>query len=203
MTSIEVAIAIGTAVLSSIVGPIAVHYVTLLTDKKKKETLDQYIESNELVNEKIESVRNDINADRIWILQFHNGGHFYPTGKSIQKFSMVYEVLRTGVIPCQHQFQNIPVSLFSKGINTLCKGKVICIKDTSVEEKQYEGITSVVPGANVKSTYIFPIYDIKNNFIAIVGIDFTDKVVDLDISQLTDIEIDISAIGGVLHDYLS
>ena len=137
------------------------------------------------------------------MLQFHNGGHFYPTGKSIQKFSMVYEVLSNSVIPCQHQFQNIPVSLFSRGIQTLHQGNVICIEDATIAEKQYEGFTSVIPGAGVKSTYIFPVYNIKNHFIGIVGIDFTQAPLSLDVSQLTDAELEISSIGGVLDNYLT
>ena len=150
----------------------------------------------------MESIREDFKSDRVWLLQFHNGGHFYPTGKSIQKFSMVYEVLSNSVVPCQHQFQNIPVSLFSKGINTLHKGNVVSIEDTMMSDKQYEGFTSVVPGAGVKSTYIFPIYNIKNEFIAVVGVDFTENKTSLDISQLVEIEVEVSTIGGVLENYL-
>ena len=201
MTS-ELVIGLTTAVLTSIIGPIAVHYVTKLTEKKKKDALGESIKLNELITEKMESIREDFKSDRVWLLQFHNGGHFYPTGKSIQKFSMVYEVLSNSVVPCQHQFQNIPVSLFSKGINTLHKGNVVSIEDTMMSDKQYEGFTSVVPGAGVKSTYIFPIYNIKNEFIAVVGVDFTENKTSLDISQLVEIEVEVSTIGGVLENYL-
>jgi hypothetical protein len=201
MTS-ELIIGLTTAVLTSIIGPIAVHYVTIITEKKKKDPLGESIKLNELITEKMESIREDFKSDRVWLLQFHNGGHFYPTGKSIQKFSMVYEVLSNSVVPCQHQFQNIPVSLFSKGINTLHKGNVVSIEDTMMSDKQYEGFTSVVPGAGVKSTYIFPIYNIKNEFIAVVGVDFTENKTSLDISQLVEIEVEVSTIGGVLENYL-
>ena len=201
--SSELVVALVTAVLSSIIGPIAVYYVQQLTERKKKDLLGESMETNELIIGKMESIREDYKSDRVWLLQFHNGGHFYPTGKSIQKFSMVYEVMGNSVMPCQHQFQNIPVSLFSKGINLLHKGNVICIPDATHGDKQYEGVTSVVPGADVKSTYLFPLFNIKNEFIGIVGVDFTDHLIDLDVSQLTDIEVEISTIGGVLHNYLS
>ena len=202
MTS-ELMVGIFSAVLSSVIGPIAVHYVKLLTQKKKEDPLGESMKVNELIIAKMESIRTDSHADRVWLLQFHNGGHFYPTGKSIQKFSMVYEVLSNSSIPCQHQFQNIPVSLFSKAIHVLHKGKVICIDDTSVADKQYEGFTSVIHGAGVKSTYMFPIYNIKDHFIGIVGIDFSSKTNALDVAQLTDVEIEMSTIGGVLDNYLT
>lgn len=198
----ELLVAVVTAVTTSVVGPIAVHYAKVLTDRKKRDPLSEAIEANQLIIDKLEQVKEDASADRIWLLQFHNGGHFYPTGKSIQKFSMVYEVLSQGVVPCQHQLQNIPVSLFSRGINSLHSGFVISIPDTSIENKQFEGFTSVIPGAGVKSTYLFPIYTIKNEFVAIVGIDYVTKKKNLSEEDVTDIDLEISTIGGVLNNYL-
>lgn len=198
----ELIVAIITAVTTSIIGPIVVHYVSLLTTSKKKDPLSESIEVNHTVNTKLETIKEESSSDRIWLVQFHNGGTFYPTGKSIQKFSVVYEILSVGIVPCQHQFQNIPVSLFSKSINTLHKGKVISIPDTSLENKQFEGFTSVIPGANVKSTYLFPLYTIKDEFVGIIGIDYCTKKKELSDKQIIELELEMSAIGGVLNNYL-
>lgn len=198
----ELIVALVTAITTSVVGPIAVHYVKVLTDRKKKDPLSEAIEANQLIIDKLEEVKENASADRTWLLQFHNGGHFYPTGKSIQKFSMVYEIVSQGVVPCQHQLQNIPVSLFSRGINNLHKGFVISIPDTSIENKQFEGFTSVIPGAGVKSTYLFPVYTIKNEFVAIVGMDYVSKKKNLSEEEVNDIDLEISTIGGVLNNYL-
>lgn len=200
----ELIVAIITAVTTSILGPIAVHYVKLITEKrKKKDPLEEAIEANQLITDKLEQVKDMSSADRVWLLQFHNGGYFFPTGKSIQKFSMVYEMAEQGVVPCQHQLQNIPVSLFSRSINNLHKGFVISIPDTSIENKQFEGFTSVIPGAGVKSTYMFPVYTIKNEFCAIVGIDYVAKKKNLSDEDVTDIDLELSTIGGVLNNYLN
>ena len=195
-------IGLASALLTSIVGPIAVHYVKILTEKSKEDSLSESLEVNNLIVEKLENIRNCVGSDRIWLLQFHNGGHFYPTGKSIQKFSMVYEVLSDDIVPCQAQFQNIPVSLFNKGINSLHKGSIISIPDALIHNKQFEGFTSVISGASVKSTYIFPVYNIKDDFIGIIGVDFVKSSKDLKGTQLTDLELEISTVGGVLHGYL-
>ena len=199
----ELIVAIITAVTTSVVGPIAVHYVKLLTEKKNKDPLEGAIEANQLITDKLEQVQEMSSADRVWLLQFHNGGYFFPTGKSIQKFSMVYELNKQGVIPCQHQLQNIPVSLFSRSITNLHKGFVISIPDTSIDNKQFEGFTSVISGAGVKSTYLFPVYTIKNEFCAIVGIDFVAKKKNLTNQEVTDIDLELSTIGGVLNSYLN
>ena len=50
---------------------------------------------------------------------------------------------------------------------------------------------------------MFPIYNIKDHFIGIVGIDFSSKTNALDVAQLTDVEIEMSTIGGVLDNYLT
>jgi hypothetical protein len=45
--------------------------------------------------------------------------------------------------------------------------------------------------------------NIKDHFIGIVGVDFSSKKKALDMAQLTDVEIEISTIGGVLDNYLT
>lgn len=198
----ELIVAIITAVTTSILGPIAVHYAKAVTDRKKKDQLVDSLEVNQMINDKLEHIKEDHLSDRIWLIQFHNGGNFYPTGKSIQKFSIVYELVNPDVIPCQTHFQNIPVSLFSKSMHSLHKGIKIAIPDTSVVNKQFEGFTSVVYGASVKSTYMFPLYNIKDEFIGIVGLDYVNKKRDLKEKELIDIDLEVSTIGGVLNNYL-
>jgi hypothetical protein len=199
----EVIVALITAVTTSVVGPIAVHYITAMISPKKKDALSEAIEVNTIITEKLETVRLEASADRIWLLQFHNGGHFYPTGKSIQKFSMVYELSCTDSIPCQTQFQNIPVSLFSKQINNLHKGHIAVVPDTEIDEMQYHGITSVISSLGIKSTYVFPIYNIKNDFVGIVGVDYDKEKRNLDSVEINDLALEISTIGGVLNNYLN
>ncbi len=201
----EVIVALITAGITSIVGPIAVHYAKEVVNqnKKKKDPLSESIKVNQMITERLEKIREEFGVDRIWLLQFHNGGHFYPTGKSIQKFSMVYELLNPAVVPCQHQFQNIPVSLFSRAINELLEGNSIHIEDTSKDDAQFEGFTSVIISAGVKSTYMFPLFNIKGEFVGIVGVDFVENMKSLDEEKLKDIGLTVSTIGGVLNNYLN
>lgn len=205
MLNTDIIVAIITAVTTSILGPIAVHYAKELADKnkKKKDPLAESIKVNQMITEKLEDIKENIHSDRIWLLQFHNGGHFYPTGKSMQKFSMVYELLNPSVVPCQSQFQNIPVSLFSRAINHLSEGNTINIDDTDLEDQKFEGFTSVIFGAGVLSTYMFPIFNIKGDFVGIVGIDFVRQKIHLEEEKIKVIELEVTTIGGVLTNYLS
>ena len=78
--------------------------------------------------------------------------------------------------------------------------KNIAIPD--VESNKHGAFTTVVSGAGVKSTYVFPIFNIKEEFVAVVGIDFVKNAVTLTDDQITNLEIEMSVIGGVLNNYL-
>lgn len=198
----ELLLTIITALFTSVIGPIAVHYAKELVEKRKKkeDPLAKSMAINSLITDKLDEIKGVVSCDRIWLLQFHNGGNFYPTGKSIQKFSMVYELTKSGMPSCQTQFQNIPVSLFNKTINKLHQGEIIKLEDT--EDNKDVGIANMVADAGIKSCYMFPIYTIKGEFIGIVGIDYLAKKEKLTSGQLVAIEVEIATIGGVLANYL-
>jgi hypothetical protein len=107
------------AFITGILGPVVILTVKNYLDKNKKkpDMVRETLKVSELVNQKIEDIREEYHADRVWVTQFHNGGNFYPTGKSMAKFSVIYEVVNLGVNSIQSNFHNIPVNLFSKSIN--------------------------------------------------------------------------------------
>ena len=80
------------ALITSILGPIIVEWVRKKLNKPTvADPLAEAIEHNQEVDQQLQTIMEEVGASRIWIAQFHNGGHFYPTGKSIQKFSIFYE----------------------------------------------------------------------------------------------------------------
>ena len=76
------------AFITGVIGPIAILYIKHLLNRRKikPDMVRETLRVSELVTHKIESIREEFNADRVWITQFHNGGNFYPTGKSMAKF---------------------------------------------------------------------------------------------------------------------
>jgi hypothetical protein len=160
------------------------------------------LETSEKVHVKIEHIRDEFNADRVWITQFHNGGHFYPTGKSIAKFSMVYEVVSLGTASIQNNFQNIPVSLFSKSTNFLLENDVIEIPDFKDETIATHGLKYVAEEAHCKSGYLFAIKTIDDKFIGALGLDFTKRKTKLDMESINHLSMHAASIGGVLNAHL-
>lgn len=162
------------ALITAVFGPIAVAWA-----KKKFDTsipvnpVDEAIEMNSLIDEQLDGLLEEMEADRVWVAQFHNGGHFYPTGKSIQKFSVFYEQLAFDIKSIQHTFQNIPVSLFPKAMAELYKNGEIAIP-TFEEGKDYD-LESFAKPFNTKSLYMIALNDLHDRFIGVLAISYNEE----------------------------
>lgn len=192
------------AFISGVLGPILVLVIKHYVEKNSKKTdmiTDTLVVSDKIVH-KLDHIKDEFKADRIWLAQFHNGGHFYPTGKSIAKFSMVYELTETITKSIQNNFQNIPVSLFSKPINRLLDRNTIEIYDYENETIATYGLKYIAEESGSKSTYMFAIKTIDNKFIGVLTLDYTRKKHRLENEALTSILNQATAIGGVLATHL-
>ena len=191
------------AFLTGIAGPILLILVKNYLDKKKKpDLLIDAVEHSKLISDKIEELKEEIEVDRIWVAQFHNGGHFYPTGKSIAKFSIFYETVQVGVSSIQSNFQNIPVNLFSKAINELLENDIIEIPDFKDPSTPTFGLKYIAEDTGCKSGYLFAIKSIDGKYIGILGLDFTKKPVNLSDDTINHLSKQAFALGGALMAHL-
>lgn len=204
LISMENYVGIVVAFITGVIGPILVLYIKNKLEKKEKpDMVRDTLRVSELVNNKIEHIREEFNADRVWVTQFHNGGNFYPTGKSMAKFSIMYETVNSGVSSVQTNFHNIPVNLFSKSINELLNNDVIQIPDYKDETIATFGLKYVAEDTGCKSGYLFAIKTIDEKFIGTLGLDFTKKKTKLDIESINHLQVHATSLGGVLMTHLS
>ncbi len=204
LISMENYVGIVVAFITGVIGPILVLYIKNKLEKKEKpDMVRDTLRVSELVNNKIEHIREEFNADRVWVTQFHNGGNFYPTGKSMAKFSIMYETVNSGVSSVQTNFHNIPVNLFSKSINELLNNDVIQIADYKDETIATFGLKYVAEDTGCKSGYLFAIKTIDEKFIGTLGLDFTKKKTKLDIESINHLQVHATSLGGVLMTHLS
>lgn len=161
------------ALITAVFGPIA---VTWFKTKYKPESttspVDEAIELNSLVDDQLDVIMDELKCDRVWISQFHNGGHFYPTGKSIQKFSIFYEKVTMDTIPSQHTFQNIPCSLFPKAMSALYKEGEISV--SNLKSETYDLLAVAKPYGS-KSFYLVALEDLEGKFIGVLSVDFKEE----------------------------
>jgi hypothetical protein len=192
------------AFITGFAGPVLIqiirHYVE--KNKKKPDILTDALETSEKVMDKLDHIKTEYEADRVWITQFHNGGHYYPTGKSIAKFSLIYETVNIGVGSVQNNFQNIPVNLFSKSINHLLEHDIIEIPDYKDETISTYGLKYIAEDTGCKSGYIFAIKGFDGKFIGSLGMDYTKKKTKLTPEDVHHLFNYATSIGGVLSNHL-
>jgi hypothetical protein len=192
------------AFITGIVGPLLILFIKNRMDKNKKpDIVKEALQVGELIMSKIEHIKDEFHADRVWIMQFHNGGHFYPTGKSIAKFSFIYEVVSMGTNSIQMNFQNIPVNLFSRSINQLLENDIIEIPDFKDELISTYGLKYIAEDTGCKSGYLFAIKTLDDKFIGVLGLDFTKNQTVLDMESVNHISNHAASIGGVLMNHLN
>ena len=194
------------AIIGGIIGPIIVltskWYLDNKLGKKKRDMVTDALEVGEQVTTKLDQIREDYEADRVWISQFHNGGHFYPTGKSIAKFSIFYETVTPSASSLQLTLKNIPVALFSKSFNELSNEGAIAISDFEDETIATFGLKYFAAEYGTKSQYLFAIKNFEGKFIAIMGIDYTIDKHRLKTKEIEDLIHTSIALGGVLSNHL-
>jgi len=192
------------AFITGVLGPLLVIFLNnLLNKKKSSDMVVDTLDVSEHITNALEHLKDEFEIDRVWITQFHNGGHFYPTGKSMAKFSIIYEVVSTGVPSIQNQFQSIPVNLFYKSINQLLQNDIIEINDFKDEEICTYNLRVLAEVYGAKSLYLFAIKSIDNKFIGSMGVEYVKKKNKLDMESINHLQNHASIIGGVLMSHLN
>jgi len=201
MTTFAMFSTIIVALITAVIGPLLLTWFkNKLESKPKISSVKEAIDLNELVDGQLDQLMDELGCDRIWIAQFHNGGHFYPTGKSIQKFSFFYEKLTPNTPSIQHVFQQIPVSLFPKALSKLYKEGELAIPSYEISET-YD-LDTFARDYGTKSFYMIAIDDLNDHFIGIMGIAFNEKEHKLSREEWIFIRQKVGAIGSLLTDYL-
>lgn len=83
--------------------------LNFLFKKKKYDPIKIQNNIDENIIAAIDYLRNELDADRVTIQEFHNGGTYF-SGSSQQKLSITYESCRRGVSTIFRKFQNVRVS---------------------------------------------------------------------------------------------
>lgn len=119
-----------TAISSVAVALITAGYFKKWQDKtKEKQSRNQLmaqIQKDELIHFTIREIRRQYHADRIYIMQFHNGGYFY-TNSPMQKASVTYERNSDGLERISDKFQNVLVSHHTWYLTETMGGKMFYV----------------------------------------------------------------------------
>ena len=193
------------AFLTGVVGPILYLLISryLLKEKnKKRDVVKENIVNVSLISDELEEIREEFVGDRVWISQFHNGGNFYPTGKSIQKFSIFYEVTKVGVSSVSHTFNNIPCSLYPKAFEHMMHGNNLFISDYSDPKIATYGLKEAAKSVGTKSSYLIPLFTLDEKYLGCIGVDYVGKKKKMTKDDWEHLQIKANRIAGYLSNHL-
>ena len=189
------------ALITAVIGPVVVNWIKLKMEKKDLSTpMRDALETSTLIDTQLEQVMEELECDRVWIAQFHNGGHFYPTGRSIQKFSIFYEKCTPETPNIQNTFQNIPVSLFPRVLSKVYKDNELSIDDVNSEEDTY-GLEYLTTQFNTKSICMVGLHSLDNHLIGVLTISFQNPH-RITKDEWIYIRQKVGVIGTLLSEYL-
>lgn len=189
------------ALITAVLGPIIVAWVRIKLEKKSHQTpMSDALETSTLVDNQLEVIMHELECDRIWIAQFHNGGYFYPTGRSIQKFSIFYEKCTPETPNIQHIFQNIPVSLFPRVLSKVYKDNELSVSNIQETEDTY-GLEYFTNQCNTQSMCIVGLYSLDDHLIGIMCISFKEAH-HLEKDEWIFIRQKVGVVGTLLSEYL-
>jgi hypothetical protein len=195
----EILIPVMIALITSVFGPILLEWAKNKFSKKSSDPMPDAIKYNEQIEHQLDIMLDELGCDQIFIAQFHNGGHFYPTGKSIQKFSIFYEVLNPNIDSVKNIYQNIPVSLFNKPLSELYEEGEVIIEDAEATNSYLLNTTT---GGKCKSIYLLSLTDLDDRIIGIMGIHYIEKKHKIVKDEWIFIRQKVGAIGNMISNYL-
>lgn len=162
-------------------------------DISKKIKKQSEIDTN--IYNRMESLKEELNADRIQIYEFHNGIH-YANGRSALRTTCTYEVCRYGIKPCQNYMQAVPLSCIPNFIKRLLDNGKLIVKELKDIEKTMPSTYALKKNQDIKSFYDIIIKNRMGEPIGFVAIQFCENEYNID-------EIEVSRFVGFLEETLS
>jgi hypothetical protein len=149
---------------------------------RKNACVARYTQQNTNVEKAIRYTLDQLDADRVYVYEFHNGESFYSGGHQ-QKFSCTYESLKAGVSSEALNLQDLRVSTFNKFVSEVVNEKNFKVLDA--KDMSDSLLKNWFDNRGITSSFSFPVITLNKNIIGVINVDFTnhkDKLTDKEIA---------------------
>lgn len=192
------------ALITGVISPLVVQITKFLLTKqpKKHDGFKANSREEDIIIKKLDSLITKYNADRAWIVEFHNGEHTF-TGKSIQKFSETFEEAKKGISTEAVFTQGIPTSIFSKFFNALNENGffyIDSIQNVKPDNAVAQSILSFLEARGIKSFISIAIKSIKGNFVGVLCLDGVNDSLNLSQGNIQDLIYTAANLAGYLEN---
>ena len=151
-----------------------------------KKIKNQINIDNEIIK-RMEELKEYLNADRVQVYDFHNGGH-YANGRSALKTSCTFEVCRTGCRSYQMYLQSIPLSCIPQFVETLLNQEELKVNDLEDIKQNMTSTYHLKKDQGVRSFYDIIIHNKNKEPIGFLAIQYlTENKVNFSHNELNEI----------------
>jgi hypothetical protein len=165
-------ISVLTGVVSAATAVLGV-WLKLRYDERKHKQLNYDPQLHGNVVTALQYVLNETGSDRAYILEFHNGEHYF-SGRSQQKLSCTYEAVSEGISVESSQLQNIRISNFHGLIKSISQEETFRCKDVDKYEEDIS-FRAFLQGKGVRSMFARPIKTLNGKIIGIIILEYVKE----------------------------
>lgn len=132
------------------------------------------------VTEVLTNIRSTIAADRVLVLQYHNGEKSIASNPFL-KLTCTHEILGPSSDSVQRSISAVPMSMFGEWNRIMFKGGTVRLNDfTSLkEEATLRSLYHFLGQHNATSMYVFPVQDAAGRTFGMGLVEHTSRPVDL------------------------
>jgi len=172
MIGMEVVAYVLASVLSCLATLGAVYLRHKLTSKKC-DPIQEETKHNENVYTALNYTLEEMEADRAYVLEFHNGINYF-SGRGQQKFSCSYEIVQEGISAECHNSQDHRVSNYHHYISELVENAKF--QHSNIDNMNDHVFAGLLQHKGVKSIYNVPIKTLNGKIIGILGVDYVKSI---------------------------
>jgi GAF domain-containing protein len=159
-------------VISAITAVLGMYFKMKYDEKKSKEfNYDPSLHDN--IVSALDFVMEETEADRVYILEFHNGEHYF-SGRSQQKLSCTHEVVSEGISAESHNLQNIRISNFHCLIKSIANGDTFKCPELQKFNSDI-AFKSFLESKGVKSLFARPVKTLNGKTLGIIALEYVKE----------------------------
>jgi len=150
------------------------------------------------VNDMLDNIQYDLNADRIYIFQYHNGGSNIA-GIPFVRCTNTHERCEIGIEPHINTYQNLPIAMYGFRHDLIAAGLTITVADIeNIRESDKSGY-NLMKAQGIKSLYVKGLFGLDNTPIGFLGIDYIREKKELTSEQLVALEAAVQRLSGCMQ----
>lgn len=194
------------AIITGVLGPFVIWWLKERYDEEEddpkvsdeKNTVDQEVKFAQNIAKELESIREELEAGRTWIAQFHNGGKLLNSVRdaSMKRVSVTHEVTAAGVSKEQRTFSEVLVSFFSEMIDRLIQNDYVTYKGNQVDVDPE--VELLFRQRGTEQMYLFAMRNIDGVLIGILGVDYTAREESLNEQEVQYLKAKASLLAGYI-----